>query len=88
MLGAALALLGFLLAFVTSIAIGNFNQRRHLVVLEANAIRTTYLRAGYLTEPYGTQSRELLREYVSLRLEALDPDSHRIGDRPLGTTPY
>ena len=73
MLGAALALLGFLLAFVTSIAIGNFNQRRHLVVLEANAIDTTYLRAGYLTEPYGTQSRELLREYVSLRLEALDP---------------
>jgi hypothetical protein len=28
MVGAALALLGFLLAFVTSIAIGNFNQRR------------------------------------------------------------
>ncbi|HBY08101.1 MAG TPA: hypothetical protein DEH22_10065, partial [Chloroflexi bacterium] len=73
MVGAALALLGFLLAFVTSIAIGNFNQRRQLVVLEANAIDTTYLRAGYLAEPYGTQSRELLREYVSLRIEALDP---------------
>ena len=53
MVGAALVLLGFLLAFVTSIAIGNFNQRRHLVVLEANAIETTYLRAGYLAEPYG-----------------------------------
>ena len=71
--GASLALLGFLLAFVTSIAIGNFNQRRQLVISEANAIGTTYLRAGYLADPYGTKSRELLREYVSLRLKALDP---------------
>lgn len=70
--GAALALLGFLLAFVANIAIGNFNQRRQLVVSEANAIGTTYLRAGYLAEPYGVESRALLREYVDLRLEALD----------------
>ena len=70
--GAALALLGFLLAFVTSIAIENFNHRRQLVVSEANAIGTTYLRAGYLPETYGVKSRELLREYVDLRLKALD----------------
>jgi hypothetical protein len=73
MVGAALAILGFLLAFVTSIAIGNFNQRRQLVVSEANAIGTTYLRAGYLADPYGVKSRELLREYVNLRIKALDP---------------
>jgi len=72
MVGAALALLGFLLALVTSIAMGNFNQRRQLVVLEANTIGTTYLRAGYLADPYRTESRELLREYVDLRLKALD----------------
>jgi hypothetical protein len=71
--GAALALLGFLLAFVVGIAIGNFNERRQLVVLEANAIGTTYLRAGYLADPYGVESRKLLREYVGLRLKALDP---------------
>jgi len=70
--GASLALLGFLLAFVTNIAIDNFNQRRLLVVSEANAIGTTYLRAGYLPEPYGVESREFLREYVDLRLVALD----------------
>lgn len=70
--GASLALLGFLLAFVTNIAIDNFNQRRLLVVSEANAIGTTYLRAGYLPDPYGVDSREYLREYVNLRLEALD----------------
>lgn len=71
--GAALALLGFLLAFVTSIAIGNFNHRKQLIVSEANAISTTYLRAGYLDNPYGTETRKLLREYVNLRLEALNP---------------
>lgn len=71
--GAALALLGFLLAFVTSISIGNFNHRRQLVVIEANAIGTTYLRAGYLPDPYETESRKLLREYVNLRIKALEP---------------
>jgi hypothetical protein len=73
MVGAALTLLGLLLAFVISIAINNFNQRRQLVVSEANAIGTAYLRAGYLTEPYRVESRQLFREYVSLRLEALNP---------------
>jgi len=73
MVGAALALLGFLLAFVASLAIGIFNDRRQLVISEANAIGTTYLRAGYLAEPVGAESRQLLREYVNLRLEALDP---------------
>lgn len=73
LVGAALALLGLLLAFVTSIAIGNFTHRRLLVVSEANAIGTTYLRAGYLADPYGVESRELLREYVNLRIQALDP---------------
>jgi hypothetical protein len=72
LVGAALAFLGFLLAFVTSIAIGNFDQRRQLVVSEANAIGTTYLRAGYLPESFGVESRELLREYVGLRLKAID----------------
>jgi di/tricarboxylate transporter len=36
--GAALALLGFLLAFISGIAISNFNDRRQLVIIEANAI--------------------------------------------------
>lgn len=77
MVGAALALLGFLLAFVTGIAVGNFNQRRQLVVAEANAIGTTYLRAGYLAEPYGTESRQLLRDYVDLRIQAINPAATR-----------
>jgi hypothetical protein len=73
MVGAALALLGFLLAFVTSLAIDIFNDRRQLVISEANAIGTAYLRAGFLSQPGRDESRHLLRDYVDLRIEALDP---------------
>lgn len=67
--GATLALLAFLLAFVTSASVNNFAARRQAVVTEANAVGTTYLRAGYLPDPYGEESRQLLREYVDLRLD-------------------
>lgn len=70
--GATLALLAFLLAFVTSTAVNSFTARRQAVVAEANAIGTTYLRAGYLPEPSATESRQLLHEYVDQRLAALD----------------
>lgn len=68
MAGATLGLLAFLLAFVTGIAINRFDNRRSLVVDEANAIGTTWLRAGYLEEPYRSESRALLAEYVDVRL--------------------
>jgi hypothetical protein len=68
--GASLALLAFLLAFVVSLGSGIATERRHLVMAEANAIGTTYLRSGYLDEPYKTESRDLLREYTDLRLDA------------------
>ena len=70
--GATLALLAFLMAFVTGATVNNFTANRQAVVAEANAIGTTYLRAGYLPDPYATESRQLLREYVDQRLEALD----------------
>jgi len=50
------------------------SERRQLVIKEANAIGTAYLRAGYLDEPYRTDSRDLLREYVDMRLALLDPE--------------
>jgi hypothetical protein len=73
MAGATLALLGFLLAIITGIAVNRFDARRQLVVDEANAIGTTYLRAGYVAEPIQSEIRELLREYVDARLLALEP---------------
>jgi hypothetical protein len=68
--GAALAFLGFLLVFVTGIAIGNFDQRRQLVVSEVIAIGTTCLRAGFMPDSFGLETRELLREYINLRIKA------------------
>jgi hypothetical protein len=74
MVGASLAFLGFLLAFITGMAVNLFNERLHLVTDEANAIGTTYLRAGYLEETISTESRLLLREYVDQRLALVDPE--------------
>lgn len=72
MVGASLAFLGFFLALITSTAVNIYNERRALVIKESNAIGTTYLRAEYLDEPISTESRELLVEYVDVRLAALD----------------
>lgn len=73
---ATLGLLGFLLAFTFGISASKFDDRRLLVLDEANAIRTTYLRAGYLPNPYQSNIKTLLKEYVSLRLNA--PKSRNI----------
>jgi len=75
MAGATLALLAFLLAFVVGFAANLSSERRQLVIKEANAIGTAYLRAGYLDEPYRTESQALYREYVDMRIAALDPET-------------
>jgi hypothetical protein len=66
--GSILALLAFLLAVTMGMASDRFDTRRANVLAEANAIETTYLRAGYLPEAASSQIRELLREYVPLRI--------------------
>jgi hypothetical protein len=68
LVGSILALLAFLLAVTMSMASDRFDTRRGLVLDEANSIGTTYLRAGYLPEPASSQIRELMREYVPLRI--------------------
>jgi hypothetical protein len=72
MTSATLALLAFLLAFITGVAVNRYDNRRQLVVNEANSIGTTYLRAGYLDEPQRSEIRELLREYVNLRVSDVE----------------
>lgn len=75
MAGATLGLLAFLLAFTTSLAAGRFDNRRVLVVDEANAIGTTWLRAGFLDQPTRSEARALLAEYVDVRLAAVEDPS-------------
>jgi hypothetical protein len=68
--GGMLALLAFLIAFAIGIVIEQHNARKAMVVTEANAVGTAYLRAGFLAEPDLTTSRDLLQEYVEIRLAA------------------
>jgi hypothetical protein len=68
--GAIFALMGLLIAFTFSGAASRFDTRRHLVIEEANAIGTAYLRLDLL--PSGAQSalRESFWQYVDARLTA------------------
>jgi FtsH-binding integral membrane protein len=69
MQGAIIGVLALLLAFTLSMAITRYEARRQLVLEEANAIGTTYLRAKLLPEPYAAQAAKVLRQYVDNRLE-------------------
>lgn len=72
LVGSLLALLAFLLAVTMGMASDRFDSRRALVLDEANAIGTTFLRAGYLPEPYPNDIRALLRAYAPLRVNVPD----------------
>jgi hypothetical protein len=50
-------------------SLGRFDQRKRLVVQEANAIGTTYLRSKLLPEPDRSAVASLLRSYVDARLD-------------------
>ena len=63
MQGALLGLVGLLLAFGLTMAVGRYESRRALVVQEADTIGTTYLRAQLLPEPMRSDSLELLMSY-------------------------
>jgi hypothetical protein len=66
--GASLALLGFMLAFTFGFTATRFDAKKQLLLDEANSIGTTYLRAGFLPEPHCTEVRSLIRKYVDLRI--------------------
>jgi hypothetical protein len=68
--GAVFALLGLFLAFVFSGAGGRFDDRRHRVIEEANAIGTAWLRVDLLPANSQPAVRGLFREYLDARLEA------------------
>ncbi len=65
---ALLGVVGLILAFGLTLAVGRYQDRRAAVVAEANAIGTTYLRAQLIAEPARTRSLDLLRRYTDLAL--------------------
>jgi hypothetical protein len=69
MVGAAMGLLAFMLAFTFNAAAGRHEARKKLVIEEANAIETTWLRAGFLPDPARATMRGLLKNYVGVRVK-------------------
>lgn len=67
--GIMIGLLAFILAFTFNGASNNHDIRKDLMIAEANAVRTTYQRSMQLPDPYRANVRELLREYVDIRLK-------------------
>jgi Protein of unknown function (DUF4239) len=61
-------LVSLLLSFTLTLAVPRFNERRALVIEEADAIETTYLRASTLPQPYNARAQQHLRQYVEARL--------------------
>jgi hypothetical protein len=68
LVGSLLGLLAFILAFTFGMTSSRFDARGQLVLEEANAIGTTYLRASLLPENQGLEVRRLLRDYANVRL--------------------
>jgi hypothetical protein len=68
--GAVFALMGLLLAFTFSGAAARFDERRRLIVEEANAIGTAYLRLDLLAPGPRDELRGQFRRYLDTRLAA------------------
>jgi hypothetical protein len=80
MVASTLGLLAFILGFTFGLAASRFDAKRQLLVDEANAIGTAYLRAEMLPER-GGEIRALLRDYVDVRIKAITPDKLEKGIR-------
>jgi len=70
---AVLGLLAFLVAFTFGSAASRFEERRQTVLAESNAISASYLRAQMLPDPMSANARDLLRQYVDIRLKGVQP---------------
>jgi len=66
--GALLGVVGLILAFGLSLAVGRYQDRRADVVTDANTIGTAYLRAQTIAEPQRSSSLALLRSYNDLAI--------------------
>lgn len=64
-----LGIVGLILAFGLSLAVGRYQDRRADVVADANTIGTAYLRAQTLPEPQRSRSLALLRRYNDLAIQ-------------------
>jgi hypothetical protein len=67
---ASLSLLAFMLAMVFNVVESRYVELKHVALDEANAIGTAYIQADLLPEADRAKIRQLLYDYVTLRVEA------------------
>jgi hypothetical protein len=67
--GAVFALIGLLLAFTISGALQRFDDRRQLVIQEANAASTAHDRLALFDEGAGHDMQNKLKDYVQARID-------------------
>lgn len=67
--GAVFGLLGLMIAFTFSGAMQRFETRRTLVLTEANAIGTAWMRLDLVPEPRRGELHALFRSYLDARVE-------------------
>lgn len=67
---AIFGLLGLMVAFTFSGAAQRFDERRDLIVAEANAIGTAWLRISLVPEGSQAALRQMMRDYVDARIAA------------------
>jgi hypothetical protein len=65
---ASMALLGLLLGFTFSMSLSRHDQRRLMVVSEANSLGDFYTCASLLNDPVRSQLQAVIREYAEYRL--------------------
>jgi len=70
--GAMLGMLALLLGFSFALAAGRFNDRAQLIVTEANAIGTAWLRCDLLPDGERMELRRLLVDYTDQRINFYD----------------
>ena len=68
----SLGLMAFMLAFTFGAVASRFDDRKDLVLEEANAIGTAFLRADLLPRIERDRMQKLLYDYISLRIEAVE----------------
>ena len=67
-INASLTLLALIIGFTFSMAVSRYDQRKNYEEEEANAIGTEYVRADLLPADQGARVRQLLTQYLDLRL--------------------
>jgi len=77
------ALVAFLIGFAFSGAASRFIDRADIVVKEANALGTAYLRADTIAEPYRGEVKAVLKEYTIDRITLLSREGRNQVERLL-----